>query len=460
MKKKTFQSTMWLYAAAIAGYIGIFAGSTPYGWSSPVLPLYKLDDSPLFITDAEGAWIASAFLLGNGIGPLISIVLSRYTGRKMLLLAASLPWFVGWAMIIFARSAWELLVSRIISGLGTGLSFSVLPMYLGEIAPAKNRGIILTMITMSQRLAVLFSYAICPFLSIQTSALISLVLPIPFVCCFIWLPESPYHWMRRGCSEEAAKSLAAFRGTTNIQAELQIIEKSVSEECAHSGGLRELFCVRGNAKSMSIGLALRLFQQCSGNQAIMMYSQMIFDQANVQLEGKYLTIIVGAIQVIGTILCTLFVDRLGRRPALLFSAIGSMITTSTVAVYFHLQHLNVSTSSIEWLPATGCMLYVVCFCCGYAPLPTTMNGEMFPTNVKSLACAINVSFANFTGFIVGKSYQVISDSIGIHIAFWIFTFCNLCGSVFIYLWMPETKGKTLQEIQEEFHCKKSGNQVT
>ncbi|XP_015116037.1 facilitated trehalose transporter Tret1 isoform X2 [Diachasma alloeum] len=412
------------------------------------------------MTDDEGAWIASAFMLGNAIGPLMSIALSQHTGRKTLLIAASLPWFVGWAMIIFARSPWELLVSRIISGLGTGLSFSVLPMYLGEIAPAKIRGILLTIITMSQRLAVLFSYAICPFVSIQTSALISLVLPIPFVCCFIWLPESPYYWVRRGYPEEAAKSLAAFRGTNNIQAELQIIEKSVIAEMAHSGGLRELFCVPGNCKSMIIGLVLRLFQQCSGNQAIMMYSETIFDQANVELEGKYLAIILGAIQVIGTVLCTLFVDRHGRRPALLFSAIGSMITMSTVAIYFHLQYLNLSTNSIEWLPATGCMLYVVCFCYGYAPLPTTMNGELFPTNVKSLACAINVSFANLTGFFVGKSYQLISDSIGVHVAFWIFTVCNLGGSIFIYLWMPETKGKTLQEIQEESHHKNSENHVT
>ncbi|XP_011313992.1 facilitated trehalose transporter Tret1 [Fopius arisanus] len=451
---------MWLYAAAIAGYIGIFAGSTPYGWSSPVLPLYDEENSPLTITEDEGAWIASAFMLGNAIGPLMSLVISHLTGRKTLLIAASLPWFIGWTMIIFARSPWELFVSRIISGTGTGASFSVLPMYLGEIAPANIRGILLTMITMSQRLAILFAYAIYPFVSIQTSALISLVLPVPFVCCFMWLPESPYYLIRCGRHEEAAESLAALRGTANVQTELQTIKKSVKVEMASSGGLRELFCVPGNCKSMNIGLVLRLFQQCSGNQAIMMYTQTIFDQANVGLEGKYLAIIMGVIQVLGTLLCTWFVDRQGRRPALLFSAIGTMISTSAVAIYFHLQYFNVSTDSIEWLPATGCMMYVVFFCCGYAPLPTTMNGELFSTNVKSLGCAINVSFANFVGFLVGKSYQVVSQSIGVYVAFWIFTIANFWGSIFIYFWIPETKGKTLQEIQEELHHKKGQNVVT
>lgn len=328
-------------------------------------------------------------------------------------------------------------------------------MYLGEIAPAKIRGILLTAITLSQRLAILFSYVLCPFVSIQTSALISLILPIPFVCCVIWLPESPYYWVRCGRHEEAAKSLTAFRGTKDIHAELETIEKSADAEKTNSGGLRELFCVPGNCRSMSIGLALRLFQQLSGNQAITMYTQQIFDRASVGLEGKYLAIILGVVQVVGTALCTVFVDRQGRRPALIFSSAGAMISTAAVAAYFNLQYLNISTRSIEWLPATGCMLYVICFCSGYAPLPTTMNGELFPTSVKSLACAINVSFGNFAGFIVGKSYQIISDSVGIHVSFWIFTFCNLGGIIFIYLWIPETKGKTLQEIQDEFHHRTS-----
>ncbi|XP_015116042.1 facilitated trehalose transporter Tret1 [Diachasma alloeum] len=445
---------MWLYAAAIAGYIGIFAGSTPYGWSSPAIPLYKEPDSPVKITDDEGAWIASMFMLGCAMGPVMTLVIAHIAGRKTLLIAASVPWFIGWTMIVFARTPAELLIARLISGTGTGTSFAVLPMYLGEIAPAKIRGILLTAIMMASRVGILFSYVVCPLVSLQTSALISLVLPVPFVCCFIWLPESPYHFMRRGRREEASKSLTILRGTKDIHTELHTIETSVKAEMANSGGLGQIFLVPGNRRSMTVGAVLGLIQQLSGSQAIMMYTQSIFDQANVGLEGKYLAIILGVIQIICTGLCTVIVDRNGRRPLLLFSSIGSLISTGAVAVYFNLQYSNVSTTSIEWLPATGCMFYVVFYSLGLAPLPTTVMGELFPTNIKSLACVIVVFIANFTGFVVGKTYQLISDSMGTHVAFWMFTLFNVLGTIYIWYCVPETKGKTLQEIQAELHHEK------
>ncbi|XP_011313989.1 facilitated trehalose transporter Tret1 [Fopius arisanus] len=445
---------MWLYAAAIAGYIGIFAGSTPYGWSSPAIPLYKEPDSPVKITNDEGAWIASTFMLGCAMGPLLTLLIAHVAGRKTLLIAASVPWFIGWTMIVFARTPWELMLARLISGTGTGTCFAVLPMYLGEIAPAKIRGILLTAIMMACRFGILFSYVLCPFVSLQTSALISLILPIPYVCCFMWLPESPYHFMRRGRREDASKSLAILRGTKDITAELHTIETSVKAEMANSGGLGEIFLVPGNRKSMTVGVMLGLIQQLSGSQAIMMYTQTIFDQANVDLEGKYMAMILGLVQIVCTGICAVIVDRNGRRFLLLFSVIGSLVSTGIVAIYFTLQYSSIDTSAITWLPATGCMFYVVFYSLGLAPLPVTVMGELFPTNIKSLACVLVTFISNLTGFTVGKTYQVISDSVGTHVAFWMFTLFNAIGTTYIYLSVPETKGKTLQEIQAELHHKK------
>lgn len=183
----------------------------------------------------------------------------------------------------------------------------------------------------------------------------------------------------------------------------------------------------------------------------MLYTETIFDQANIDIEGKYLAMILGIVQVICTGLCVLVVDRHGRRPLLIFSIFGCFLSTFIVAIYFNLKHENYDTSKIEWLPAIGCIMYVIFYSLGLAPIPTACVGELFPTNIKTLGCAFVVFCANLTGFTVGKLFQVISDSIGIHFAFWSFTLFNIIGFVYFYLFLPETKGKSLQEIQEALH---------
>lgn len=346
----------------------------------------------------------------------------------------------------------ELCLSRFVAGLGTGVTFAVAPMYLGEIAPPKIRGILLTLIMVFSRFGIMYAYTLIPFVTLKTSSLISLTLSILYILYCLWLPESPYYLIRRGNNNLAAKSLARLRGKNldEINDELIIIETSVKNERANNtGGLKDIFLTPGNRRCLTIGVMLGLFQQLSGSQAIMMYTQQLFDDINVDLDGKYLAMILGVVQIFSTGLCVIIVDRYGRRPLLLLSSIGSFSATGVIALYFNLRWIGIDTSSVSWLPALGCMLYVVFYSLGLAPLPTAMIGELFPTNVKALGCAITVFSANFGGFTVGKTYQIIADTVGVHICFWTFTVLNAFAIIYIYFCIPETKGKTLQEIQKE-----------
>ncbi|KAK0180685.1 hypothetical protein PV327_003043 [Microctonus hyperodae] len=444
-----------LYQAAIASYIGTLSASIGYGWSSSALILYKQQDSPVKINDDEGGWIASIFMAGCAVGPFLSLIFSHLAGRKTIMMVAALPWIIGWLSIAFATDVRVLYISRFISGIGSGVAFAVTPMYLGEIAPAKIRGILLTMIMTSSRFGILYAYTLIPFISIKVSSIISTVISIAFVLYFSWLPESPYYLLRRGNYNAAGRSLSQLRGKNqdDISEELLIIEASVKNEIASSDShtLKIIF-QSSHLKLLTIGVMLGLFQQLSGSQAIMMYTQTIFDDMNVNLDGKYLAMILGVVQILSLGLCSVLVDRYGRRPLLLLSATGSCIATGIVAIYFNLRWMNVDIMGLEWLPALGCMLYVVFYSLGLAPLPTTMIGELFPTNVKPLCCAIVVFFANTAGFAVGKTYQLVSDSVGTHVAFWIFTILNICAITYVYLFVPETKGKTLQELQKELHA--------
>jgi len=198
-------------------------------------------------------------------------------------------------------------------------------------------------------------------------------------------------------------------------------------------------------------MCLGSIEQLSGSIAISQYAQMIFDQANSDLEGKYLTMILGAVMLVCSIVCMIITDCSGRKLLLMISTIGSACSTAIVAVYFHLQYNHVDTSNITWLPATGVILYSVMYALGLAVLPFTMASELFSTNVKApsnMICGITISLA---AFVVMKLFLIISENAGIHTPFWIFTACNITGALFTLLYVSETKGKTLEQIQEKLH---------
>lgn len=194
-----------------------------------------------------------------------------------------------------------------------------------------------------------------------------------------------------------------------------------------------------------------MVQQLSGSQAVIQYAQMIFDQVNNNVEGKYLTIILGAVQFSCTIFCTIITDRSGRKPLLTMSAIGAACSTAMVGAYFYLRHIHVDTSGLEWLPATGAIMYIVMYSLGLAALPFTLVSELFPTNVKALGSTIVMATCNFCAFVVTKTYLIVAEQLGIHVAFWIFSACSLVGALFTLIYVPETKGKTLEQIQEKLH---------
>jgi len=196
-------------------------------------------------------------------------------------------------------------------------------------------------------------------------------------------------------------------------------------------------------------MCLSAVQQLSGSQAVLQYAQMIFDQAHGNLEGKYLTMILGVVSLISSIVCMMITDCSGRKPLLMLSTIGSACSTTMVAAYFHLQYNHVDTSNITWLPAIGVILYKIMHSLGLGALPSTMAGELFPTNVKALGNMMNVITMNGTAFIVTKLYPIMSENPGVHTPFWIFTACSLVSTLFMFFYVPETKGRTLEQIQEK-----------
>ncbi|XP_029172547.1 facilitated trehalose transporter Tret1-like isoform X2 [Nylanderia fulva] len=415
-----------IYLIAVAGNLGVLIVGQYFGWTSPSLPKLmqgKDETYPVRLNSVEASWVSSLLMFGIMFGSISCAYIVNIIGRKNTMLFATAPSIISWMMIAFATSSWELYISRFVAGFGT----------------------------VAWQIGTTLEYVIGPFLSVRNLALVSLAGPCLFFVTFIWVPESPYHLMRRNAREKAIESLVQLRGKNDVHKEVDDIEQSIKFNLANNSRFRELLCVSGNRKALIILITLGAIHHMSGIQAVEQYAELIFDQANSNLEGKYLTMILGMVQVVSTVVCMFVTDHSGKKSLLMISSIGSACSTAIVAIYFHLQHDNVNMSNLTWLPAVGVITYVIMFSLGLSALPIAMIGELFPTNVKALGSMITMFSSGVFAFGVTNLYLVIAENNGTHVPFWIFTACSLAGTLFTFLYVPETKGKTLEQIQEMLH---------
>lgn len=177
---------------------------------------------------------------------------------------------------------------------------------------------------------------------------------------------------------------------------------------------------------------------------------MLFQAAGSNLEPSTATIIVGVIQVVVTFISTLVVDRLGRRLLLMISDSVMAICTLVLGIFFYLRNeTQDDTSNLGWLPLTSVCLFIVVFSLGYGPIPWMMVGELFAPHIKGFASSLSCVLNWILAFIVTRFYADLASSFGIHTTFWIFAVISAIGTVFVFFIVPETKGKTLDEIQRE-----------
>ncbi|EAT35815.1 AAEL012044-PA [Aedes aegypti] len=433
------------YLAAFSVTLLTLSVIASYGWTSPTLPILQGDDSPLPITSDEGSWIVSILVLASIAGPIPTAWSIDRFGRKYTMLFAAIPAIIAWILIGVAESVPVLYVSRFLSGISYGMSYSSMPIYLGEIASDPIRGSIGTLLTVMAKAGILIEYSIGPFVGFRTLAWISLAFPTSFFLLFLWMPESPYYLLSQNKDDSAKKSLSWLRKRDQVTDELAMMKAAVERSKQNKGTFRELL-TRGNARSLIIVLGLGALQQLCGSQAVIAYSQQIFEEVQSGLKAHESSIIMAVIQLITAACSSSIVDRVGRRPLLLISTAGCAVGTFIVGLYFFLQQQGVEVQSVSWIPLVVMMLYIIAYTIGLATVPFAILGELFPSNVKAVAAAMYTMVASTVGFGVAKLYQVISDELGTYVSFWIFALSSSLFLIFVFMMVPETKGKSLDEI--------------
>ncbi|XP_034232709.1 facilitated trehalose transporter Tret1-like [Thrips palmi] len=443
------------YTAAVIASMSVMAAGCCIAWPSPALKILGSADAPFKLQDGEGSWIVSLKNLGNILAPLPTGWLMGRIGRRATLLGSAVPFIASWGLLLLFKTAPLLYLARVLGGLGVGIAFTVAPIYLGEIADTEVRGALGTLLQAMLYCGILLEYCVGPYVSYYSLALVSGAVPAIFAVLFFFMPESPHWLLQRGRREDARRSLRWLRGTDeqSVAAELGEMTRAMELQAGDTKGgasMKDVICSRGPRKALIIVVTLQVLKEMSGNSAVVAYAATTLHGTGSPYSDEYV-IAIGVVMFLATMACTQLVDRAGRRPLLLASCGLSALSLSTAGLYFFLKWVDPKMDAPTWLPVGGLLAYGVAYPLGLAPIPAALLGELFPAHLKGLAACSAAISLSIASLVVTKLYHVVGTAVGMHVVYWTFAASCVGGAAFVATFVPETKRKTFQQIQDELN---------
>nr|XP_033816932.1 solute carrier family 2, facilitated glucose transporter member 8 isoform X2 [Geotrypetes seraphini] len=426
-----------LYLATFAAVLGPLSFGFVLGYSSPAISYLSKTSDPLVRLDKnEASWFGSVVTIGAAFGGLLGGWVVDRLGRKLTLMLCSLPFVFGFTLIISAENISMLYAGRILTGLASGVTSLVVPLYISETAHPRVRGALGSCVQLMVVTGIVGAYTAGMVLEWRWLALLCSVPPFLMLLLMGFMPESPRFLLSQSKRVEALNALAFLRGPeVDHEWECQQIEAYAEE------------------------------QQMTGINAIMFYAGSIFEEAKFK-NSSLASVILGAIQVIFTAVAALIMDRAGRKLLLVLSGVVMTISCTTFGLYFKIAEPDPNNSPhptppsnslssdnpdrLTWLALVSMAFFIAGFALGWGPIPWLVMSEIFPLRVRGVAsgsCVVtNWTFA----FLVTKEFHDLMVALTSWGTFWFFSgFCVL-NVIFTLLVVPETKGKTLEEIEAYF----------
>lgn len=434
--------------AATIACLGAVSMGMVLGYSNPAL----LDEKLLRVLkndDEKMSWFGSLVAIGAIFGGPIAALFVGSMGRKTTQMLITVPMAMGWFMIIYGYEYIIVYCGRIMTGVAMGMVSLAVPLYVAEVSDKSRRGVLGAGFQLFVTIGILLVYSIGPALdNYNWLAAACLSVSTLNVLLLLIVPETPRWYVLEKDRNEALKSLAWLKGKDgDLEQEYNDIELSLMSQSGEGIGFRDVL-QPGIYKPMLICFGLMFFQQMSGINAVIFYSAQIFKTSGFTNPVMPM-VITGAVLVGATIISCVFMDVVGRRILLLLS--GAVMTLSIVAlgVYYYLTEVK-NVGGLSWLSLTSLVVFVVAFSFGWGPIPWLVTSEIIPMRargvVNGLATCINWALV----FLTTKEFSQLEHSVHAYGAFWIFGGFCFVGCFFVWFFLPETKGRSLEEIQDQF----------
>ena len=406
-------------------------------------------------------WYVSSALVGTIAGVSVAGVLSDRYGRKNILIMSGLFFALSAIGCALSDSFNGLVVYRLLGGTGVGVASMLSPLYISEIAPAKNRGRLVALYQLAITLGILVAYFANAYLlglsnseslisstgmtnkifvaEVWRAMLGSETIPaVIFLTLLFGIPKSPRWLTMKGKKEQAKRILLRFVTEEEAITEIQNVETVLSKE---SGGFKMVFS--GPFKlAMIIGISLAVLSQVSGINAIIYYGPKILEEGGLQLgEALGGQVVIGIVNVLFTFIALWKIDDLGRKPLLTYGVIGIMISLIIVGFLFFFEVNN------TYLLMTFILTFIACFAFSFGPVLWVLLSEIYPLKIRGTAMSVATMAVWIGTTFVGQMTPWFLENLKPHGTFWFFAACMIPAIYLAIKVMPETKGKTLEEIE-------------
>ncbi|XP_063701181.1 facilitated trehalose transporter Tret1-like [Culicoides brevitarsis] len=439
--------------ATLCGNIMTFCFGLAVGWPSPTIPKLMDPSSKLLesgpLTIDEASWISSIMCIGGACATLFFGYTSEKFGRKLSLISLAVPTLLGWLFIIYGKNPTHLYIARFLGGFGGGGSFIIVPVYVTEIANNDIRGILGSLTVLLHNIGLVISYAVCSYAHYFTVPYIGIGASVIFFVWSLMIPESPTYLMERGRTAEAEKA-CIWLGKEKI---VSVETTTLKTEKKESFTLNDL-CTRSSRRGLFLGFILITLTCSSGAFVLLHYTVSIFQQAGSSLSPEMSSVIVGSIQLLGSYVATFLVDRAGRKFLIITSSFSVAFVLTLMGAYNILDSQGINMSAFSWIPLVCLSLVVFLAANGSASLPYLVLCEVLTQKIRTFVSTICLFEDWVLAFAYVKFLPFMIAAWGLHGALWFFAAINVLLSSILLFYLPETKGKSIDEIARILSQKK------
>lgn len=439
---------IWLYIVAIVASLGGLLSGYDTGVISGALLF--INETWVLLDTLQG-FLVSSVLIGAVIGAATNGILADIFGRKKIIMATAVIFILGSILCAFAPNVYVLILSRIFVGFAVGIVNFVVPLYLSEVSPKNLRGTLVSLYQWAITAGILFSYFINAVFAqaVYNWRWMLFAGVVPGLVLFIgmcFMSDTPRWLVSKNRDDEAKKVFSKIE--PDIEPEKEIAE--IKETLVDNRQEKAFRLKKWMIMPFVVGIGIMFAQICTGINTIIYYAPTIFKTAGFDsnLTAIYATTGIGVVNFIMTIVAVFFTDRIGRKPLLYFGLTGVMLSLFALGTSF--AFAGVLGSNLKWVAVGSLVTYIICFAMSLGPIGWILVSEVFPLRIRGIAMSVcTVSNFAFNFFVVG-SFPVLLHRIGGAWTFWIFGIVSILCIIFVYFFVPETKGISLEEIESNW----------
>lgn len=391
--------------------------------------------------------------LGGISAPLISGFLARSFGCKKCILTFSVLNIIFSIMVIIARDPYTIIAGRFLAGVGAGGSCVVGPMYISEISSVKLRGTMGSFFEFGIYVGVAITACAGAYINyIDLTILNAAVVMATMICC-VFLPESPTHLMKSGDRKGAQRALEFYRDTGyDTTKDLDAIQDEIDAIARANYNTFDLFKSKATKKGLISSLGLTAFQQLSGVSAIIAYAVQIFQHADTSVDAYTSSVIIAYVELISAFVVVFTMELLDRRTYLFISTIGICISHICLGAYFSCKALGIVLPLMDYIPIICFTCFTIAFAVGMGPVPWMMNGELYSIEAKGPAGGLIITLTWIGMSVMTKTMPALLEQVSPAFTFYLYGALSGIFVFYIMMFIPETRGKTLQQIQLELNA--------